>query len=158
MAQKLTFAYLKDRKDLIETCARWSFNEWGHYIPHRTLEDFIRWRKHYAIYDSELPLTLVAFLDDMPVGMCSLAKTRGILPELSPWLASLYVEPAYRKRGIGALLEQKICAIAQGLGYTHIYCFTSDKAVIPWYEKQGWQIREKSQVHNHEVTVLEKKL
>lgn len=158
VSHNFTFEYLKYRKDLIETCARWSFNEWGHYIPHRTLEDFIRWREQYAIHDTELPFTLVAFSDDIPVGMCSLAKTRGILPELSPWLASLYVTPANRNRGIGALLEKKICGRAKELGYTDVYCFTSDEAVIPWYEKQGWHIREKSRLRDHEVTVLEKML
>ncbi len=152
------FDYLKNHPDLIEVCARWSFEEWGHHVPDRTLEDFVRSREAYAQHDNQLLLTIVAFVDTVPVGMCSLAQTRGILPELSPWLAALFVVPSYRKRGIGGLLEGEICRIAVKLAFDSIYCFTSDQLVISWYEKHGWSVRETSWIHDHEVTVLEKKL
>ncbi len=92
--------------------------EWGHYTPDRSLDDFISSRKAYTQYTNQLPLTIVAFQADVPVGMCSLTKTRGILPELTLWLSALYVVPKYRNQGIGALLEKEIVTIALRVGYT----------------------------------------
>ncbi len=154
----ITFDYLKNQLNLVTTCAQWSYNEWGHYTPDRSLDDFISSRKAYVQYTDQLPLTIVAFQADVPVGMCSLTKTRGILPELTPWLAALYVVPKYRNQGIGALLEKEIGTIALRVGYTKIYCFTSDPLVISWYQDQGWKVREKNWMLDHEVTVLEKEL
>ncbi|KTD04422.1 GNAT family acetyltransferase [Legionella geestiana] len=36
------------------------------------------------LYESELPLTFVAFQDNKPVGMCSLRENDGIRPDLKP--------------------------------------------------------------------------
>lgn len=152
----VTIDFLKNHPNLVETCARWSFEEWGRYTPEKTLADFIASRKKYAQHDSKLPLTIIALIDDKPVGMCSLVETRGILPDLCPWLAALYVEPEYRNRGIGALLEEKIGDVAREFGYQKIYCFTSDKTVVPWYEKHGWLIREGGIMRDHEVVITEK--
>ncbi len=154
----LRFDFLKNHPEYIQTCAQWSFEEWGRYTPERTFDDFLEARRKYARYDNRVPFTLLVFSDDRLVGICSLAETRGILPELSPWLAALYVDPAYRKQGIGKLLERKISEIADSMGYENLYCFTSDEQVISWYLSQGWQVRQKSWIHDHEVTVLEKLL
>ncbi len=154
----ITFDYLKNHQYLVTTCAQWSYSEWGNYTPDRPLADFISSRKAYAQHTDQLPLTIVAFKDGVPVGMCSLTKTRGILPELTPWLAALYIVPDYRNQGIGVSLEQEIGAIALRMGYLKIYCFTSDPLIISWYQKQGWNVREKSWIRDHEVTVLEKEL
>ena len=90
--------------------------------------------------------------------MCSLTITRGIHPELSPWLAALYVVPVYRKQGIGGMLEKKICAVTAKMGYKSIYCFSSDPEIISWYEAHNWKVREANWLHDHEVTVMEKSL
>lgn len=149
--------YLKNHPDQIETCGTWAFKTWGHYTPDKNLKDYIESRKEY-LNENFLPFTLIAFNDAKPIGMCSLAKTRGILPGLTPWLAALYVELAFRGQGVGTLLEKDICQKARDMGYQKIYCFTSDKTVIPWYVKHGWQYRELSWIHDHEITVLEKDL
>src|ERR1700722_3080332 len=107
----ITFDYLKHHPEHIITCAQWSFSEWGYHTPERPLQDFIESRKKY-LNDDRLPLTLMAFDGTTPVGMCSLTESRGICPDLTPWLAALYVVPKYRNRGIGKQLEEKICTIA----------------------------------------------
>ncbi len=158
MAEQVTFDYLKNRPELIETCARWSFDQWGKFTSDKTLQDYIASRKKYARYDDKIPLTIIAFMDNVPVGMCSLSQNRGICPDLTPWLATLYVDHLYQKRNIGTLLEQHMCEIARKLGYNKLYCFTSNKSAVPWYIKRGWGIRGKEIIHNHEVTVLHKNL
>ncbi len=46
----ITFDYLKNQLNLVTTCAQWSYNEWGHYTPDRSLDDFISSRKAYTQY------------------------------------------------------------------------------------------------------------
>lgn len=149
--------YLKNHSEYVTLCAQWAFGEWGHYRPDLTLQTFIESQEKF-LNDGHLPLTLLAFDGNTPVGMCSLAETRGLLPGLSPWLASLYVLPECRNRKIGALLEEAVCAKARTMGFTKIYLFTSDLKNVSWYEKHGWRVLSKEWHINHEVTTMEKDL
>jgi GNAT superfamily N-acetyltransferase len=149
--------YLKNHTEHIITCATWSYKEWGHHRPGETLETFIESRKQY-LNDTTLPLTLIAFDNDTPVGMCSLAITRGLLPDLTPWLAALYVTRDHRNKKIGTLLEAEISKKALAMGFEKIYLFTSDLTIIPWYEKLGWSIKGAEWLRDHTVTVMEKEL
>jgi len=126
MKNRITIDYLKNHSEHVTTCAQWSFNQWGHYTPQRSLQDFIDSRKQY-LNDDILPLTLLAFDDQTPIGMVSLAKGKDICLSLFPWLSTIYVIPQYRNKGIGSLLEGKICEKARQMGYKKIYCYTSDK-------------------------------
>ncbi len=148
--------YLKNHPKYVTLCAQWAFNEWGHYKPTDTLETFIASREKYL--NEHIPFTLLAFDGEIPVGMCSLAETRGLLPGLTPWLAALYVTPDYRNQKIGTLLEETICEKARSMGFKKIYLFTSDVNVIPWYEKHNWEVLSKEWLINHEVTTMEKDL
>lgn len=157
MKNEIIIDYLKNHPEHVITCAQWSFSEWGHYTPQRTLENFIESRKEY-LNDDTLPLTLLAFDGKVPVGMCSLGKSKDILPQLLPWIPTLYVVPEYRGQGVGSLLEAKICEKARDMGYNKIYCYTSDTTVIPWYEKLSWRKKSTEWLRNHYVTVMEKDL
>lgn len=153
----ITIEYLKDHPEYITTCATWSHEEWGHHRPGDTVEAFIASRKEY-LNDEKLPLTLIALENCTPVGMCSLAITRGVLPELTPWLAALYVKKDHRNKNIGRKLEKAICDKALELGFKKIYLFTSDATIIPWYENLDWRIRGDEWLRDHTVTVMEKDL
>jgi RimJ/RimL family protein N-acetyltransferase len=150
--------YLRNYPDYVQTCALWSFNTWGHRTPDRSLDDFIASRQEY-LNNTQLPLTLIALVDNKPVGMCSLSKIQKIRSDLKPWLGTLFVQENYRNRGIGGLLESSICQLAINMKYTDIYCYTSDKSVISWYENHNWKQFATDYVHdNVEVTILKKKL
>jgi GNAT superfamily N-acetyltransferase len=153
----IEFKYLKDCPEHVTTCAQWSFNSWGKYTPHRTFEDYLESRKEH-LNDDSLPLTIVAFSDQTPIGMCSLVPSRDADLTLTPWFATLYVEPEFREQKIATALEKAICEKARSMGYTKIYSFNSDPTVVPWYEKLGWKQRNVQELYNHEVTVLEKEL
>ncbi|KTC72581.1 GNAT family acetyltransferase [Legionella birminghamensis] len=58
------------------------------WAPEFSLEQ-ARARFQTHMNDGEMPLTMVAFADGMPVGMCSLRKNDGIRPDLCPWLGGL---------------------------------------------------------------------
>lgn len=149
--------YLKNHPEYITTCAEWSYAGWGKYTPQKTLKDYVTSREKY-LNDNSLPLTLLAFDGAKPIGMCSLVKNRGILLTLSPWLAGLYVLPEYRNQGIDEALERATCQKAKGMGYSKIYCFTSDIDLVPWYVKHGWKIHGTDRLHNQDVTILEKSI
>lgn len=157
MKEKITIDYLKNHPEHVITCAQWSFGQWGHHTPERTLQSFIESRKAY-LNDTTIPFTLLACIDKTPIGMVSLAASKDICQDLMPWLSTIYVTPEQRGKGIGTLLEETICTKAKGMGYEKIYCYTSDKTVIPWYEKLHWKKKSTQWLHNHEVTVMEKDL
>lgn len=68
-----------------------------------TLADLLR---AHLVRD-QIPLTLVASLNRCPVGTATLlahdVETEE-WPDLTPWLAAVYVMPEYRRRGVGAAL------------------------------------------------------
>ena len=54
----------------------------------------------------------------------------------SPWLASLYVAPEQRGRGLGARLVHAAVDAAAGQGIDQLFLFTPDHA--KFYERLGW--------------------
>ena len=81
-----------------------------------------------------IPLSLLA-LDGVPAGTVNLiacdSKAR---PDLTPWLAALYVEPGHRGKGIGAALVRRLTAEAARIGCREMFLETD----IPgFYERLG---------------------
>jgi N-acetylglutamate synthase-like GNAT family acetyltransferase len=76
--------------------------------------------------------------------------------DLSPWLASVYVDPPFRNRGIGASLVQRVAQEARTLGFPTLYLFTPDRAAF--YANLGWQVVERDEWNGCQVTVMELKL
>jgi N-acetylglutamate synthase-like GNAT family acetyltransferase len=59
-------------------------------------------------------------------------------PDLSPWLAAVYVVPEYRHPGIGAALVNAIVAKATALGVGALYLSTVGREAF--YARLGWQV------------------
>lgn len=102
-----------------------------------------------------LPLTLVAFDQKRPVGMCSLRESDGIRPDLTPWLGSIVVDPAYQKRGIGQRLIDATKAKARDFGFERLYLFAFDLTIPAYYTRLGWVTLGMDQCMGHPVTVME---
>lgn len=148
--------YLADHKELIPILARWMHEEWGYLYPEHTIEIRERLVAERSNKD-RIPLTLVAIEDGKPVGtVCLMAHDMDTRPELTPWLASLYVEKNHRRRGIGARLVAAIEAEAARLGVKQLYLFTPDQE--KFYARLGWSLREKTDYRGAVVSVMEKKI
>ena len=73
-------------------------------------------------------------------------------PALNPWLASLYVAPSARRRGIGAALVQAACRAAEGLACPRLYLFT--ESAQDYFERAGFRAHASAVTQGHPVTVM----
>lgn len=62
-------------------------------------------------------------------------------PDLGPWVAAVWVEPGFRRRGIGAALvrEASAEAFARGVERLYLHCRAARRT---FYERLGWRLFE----------------
>jgi|GEM_PF-490847 len=123
---------------------------WVPEIPMERVKQ--RFQEH--LNENQLPLTLVAFRDGQPVGMCSLRDNDGIRLDLTPWLGSLVVHPDYQRQGIALKLINAIKQKAKQLGFSQLFLFAFDPTLPDYYSKQGWERMGVDRVKEHEVNVM----
>lgn len=102
-----------------------------------------------------IPSTLVA-LDDTGDWLGSVSLLREDhpqVPQYSPWLASLYVRPPVRGRGIGQALVGRAVSEAGALGVGRLYLYCT-AAVAGWYRQLGWQHHQSLQLGPLALQVL----
>jgi len=127
-------------------CANWRHEAFGIPLPDsfRQLEELAA-RQDYEI-------TLIAELGEYPAGICMFVRQElEFAHELSPWLASLYVVPAFRKNGIGRALVKAIEDYARNIGENRLHLYTID--ADRFYLKCGWVQSERFE-QGGETTVL----
>lgn len=144
--------YLVDCQEAIPLIASWLFDEWGRFLPGSSFEGGVA-RLHERLHRDQLPLTLVAMEAGAAIGTVSLIfcdmETR---PDLSPWLASFYVVPDHRRRGIGSELLEGAVGGAKRLGIDSLFLFTDSSQAL--YAKHGWQTVEPCIYRNREVVIM----
>ncbi|WP_305806227.1 GNAT family N-acetyltransferase [Stenotrophomonas sp. YIM B06876] len=87
-----------------------------------------------------IPVTWLAEDADGWLGSISLLhEDHADVPSYSPWLASLYVQPSARGRGIARALVNHCVAEAarRGIARLYLYC---DAPMLAFYQRQGWQV------------------
>jgi N-acetylglutamate synthase-like GNAT family acetyltransferase len=130
---------LSTRPDFAEICASWSYGSWGCHTPDASIYKSIENYKERAANKDQLPSTWVACENQKCAGMASLVECDNEeRKDLFPWLASVFVHPDFRKRGIASMLVQHIYGEAKKQGYKNLYLFTPDAEKL--YEKNGWRI------------------
>lgn len=127
------------------------------WLPDIPLERVIQ-RFDDHLNDNTLPLSFVALDADKPVGMCSLRINDGIRSDITPWLGSLVVDPAYQKQGIGKKLIDATKNKARDLGFTKLYLFAFDPTILNYYSNLGWTVIGMDEFKGHSVTVMESDL
>jgi N-acetylglutamate synthase-like GNAT family acetyltransferase len=123
----------------VATLAGWHHAQWGHLYSHWTHAVALAELEEHASRVAGLPTTLVALDAGELLGSVSLVLEDA--PELSehgsPWLASLYVKPEARGRGIGARLVRAAVARAAAEGVEELFLFTPEHR--EFYRHLGWQ-------------------
>jgi GNAT superfamily N-acetyltransferase len=153
----VTVEYLADHREFIPTVARWLHAEWGHLRPGETVEDRAA-RVEGACGHCQVPTTFVALAGDQLLGSASLVEhdmtTRR---DLSPWLASVFVAPEHRRRGVGAALVERVVREARTLDTPRLYLYTPGSGAL--YLRLGWSFVERTFYRelwgDHEVTIME---
>jgi len=134
----ISYDWLVDRAGATERLAAWHHAEWSDLAPGWSLAEATRELQEH-LGRGTVPSTLVALAGPDPIGSASLLATDfSDLPSLGPWLASVYVLPEFRKRGVGGVLVDRIVAAARELQLPRLYLFTT--ATERWYSQRGWRV------------------
>ncbi|WP_410013668.1 GNAT family N-acetyltransferase [Sodalis sp. C49] len=83
-----------------------------------------------------LPITFIALDDGRPVGTVGLWRSDLLSrQDLTPWLAALYVDEAYRERGLGRQLQAFVQDFSRRAGFGSLYLYAT---FTGYYERHGW--------------------
>jgi L-amino acid N-acyltransferase YncA len=144
--------YLAEDIRAIRQVAGWLYREWGHLSMGTTPETAMR-RVAERAGRRAIPLTLVARENGVAIGTASLiAHDMRTRLDITPWVASVYLLPSYRGRGVGVALCRRAVREAHRLGFRRIYLFTDDKA--DFYKKQAWKEIRQSAYRRKIVTIM----
>lgn len=152
-------AYLADQPHYADEVADGTWRLWGYLleadgIDDETFRDMVRSR---AVKD-RLPLTLVASDAGKLAGAISLKlEEPGTMPGLSPWIGGLFVNQAWRGRGLGRelLVQAELAAAALGVQTLYLSCEAHNEA---FYARLGWRVRDRVMSCGDQVALMEKLL
>ncbi len=148
--------YLADRPEAIPVIARWLHDEFRDFIPGKPVEYVIE-MLHGRLNHDAIPLGILAIADGEIIGTVSLKDhDMDIRNDLTPWLASLYVNGKYRNRGVGRYLVQTIQDIARKFGVRELYLYTPEAECF--YGRIGWIRLEQVTYHSKDVVIMKIKL
>jgi GNAT superfamily N-acetyltransferase len=125
-----------ERPDLAPITARW---RWEAFFRDsgRPLEEILAGAARTAAEPRLMSHTFVLLADDEPIGTASLAAhDLDERPDLSPWLAGVFIVPHARGKGHVARLIHAVEARAAGAGIPRLWLYTSQAERI--YARLGW--------------------
>ena len=140
--------------------AEWHFAEWGHLYPTGV------WNTEIAMAEFErmasatsVDRTWVAFDGETRrtqdvLGSVSLMASDDLAgyEHLTPWLASMFVAPAARGRGVASALVEHLMAAAREDGYDAVHLFTSGQA--EFWAARGWRTLAEVTIAGHPAVVM----
>jgi predicted N-acetyltransferase YhbS len=142
-----------------------------HFAPQLAAWHHAEWRRHYASWTMEqaeaqlrshmghcrIPTTFVALEEGCVLGSVSLLEADLDGHEhLSPWLASLFVIPAKRGRGLGKMLVARVVQEASNLGFPALYLWTPGQQA--YYERLHWECIAHTLHRDGEIAIMRRTL
>jgi GNAT superfamily N-acetyltransferase len=136
---KISIVSTCERPDLAPLVARWLWDAFWRRNGH-SFETTLR-----AVEDSVtaqfMPRTFVVLVVDEPVGTASLAAhDLEERPDLTPWLAGVFVEPHARGQGLAAHLIIAVEEECRKASISTLWLYTNTAERI--YRRAGWQTVE----------------
>ncbi|HKP98465.1 MAG TPA: GNAT family N-acetyltransferase [Fibrobacteria bacterium] len=148
----MQISHVKYFQNWIPIIAKWIYEEWAYAFPLRTLMD-IQKTLFGRMNENEMPITLIAHDERGVLGTASLkASDMEILPELTPWLSSVFVHPDHRGEGVATALVAEIEKIARQQGFSRLYVFNPISQGV--FEKLGWSVLQTVQYGGKELAIL----
>jgi GNAT superfamily N-acetyltransferase len=137
LKRHLRIESIADHLDLVAVIARWHWEEWGHADPEGSLAAWTEGLRQRTNRES-IPTTYVALAGDELLGSVTLVENdMATRRDLAPWLAGLYVAPAFRGRGVGSALTRHAVRRAAVMGVQRLYLHTATAS--RFYEQLGWR-------------------
>ncbi len=144
----LRIEYLPDNAAIISTLAEWHSGMW----PHGSFE-YRKMLLRSQVGSRGIPTTFVAISGKALLGSASLVRQDlKVRQELSPWMATVFVGPEYRKLGAGSALVKQVVKEAARLKTEALYLFTPDKE--KFYLSLGWSLIERIHHRNEEQSIM----
>jgi len=115
--------------------------------------DYISGRLRENMNATPIPFALVAHDGETFLGMASvIASDLAERPQLTPWVAAVWVEPQARRRGVGGELVHRATLDCFALGVSRAYlCARPQRSAF--YERLGWIAIERK-VGPHHLSVF----
>ncbi len=139
----------------IPRLAEWHHQEWSYLNPDLTVSQRAEWMQSY-LSDDLVPSTFIALREQLLGSAAIIEHDLETRPDLSPWLASVFVAPEHRGQGIGTKLVIHVMEKVREAGILVLYLFTPDKE--GFYQKLGWQTLSKETFRDHPITVMQANL
>lgn len=148
---------LKQQPQHILAIAVWHFREWAHLNPGRN-EAWLQEDMQCYLTDAFIPSMFIAVGDSGAVQGTSsiIAHDLAARPDLTPWLANVYVDASQRGKGLGKRLVLHAMQQAKQAGMSTLYLFTPDQQAF--YARLGWQYLCTEYLHGHAETVMQIRL
>lgn len=152
----LQIDYLEDHRRAIPKLAELHHAEWQTVTPGLSVADRIAGFEARARRGS-IPTGFVAVVEDAVVGMaCLVACDIESHCHLTPWLATVLVEPGCRRRGVGTALVIRATDEAIKFGVRDLFLFTFDRQ--SFYARLGWETLEPATYAGRHGTVMSRRL
>lgn len=145
---------LRQCPQYLEQLATWHHEEWANLNPGQSLEQRLVSMQDY-LGKKVIPSTFVALGEDNETLMGSAALIENDMdtrPDLTPWLASVFVAPAFRRQGVGRALINRVIQHCYHNQIPRLYLFTPDQE--RFYATSGWQTLGHCEYRNHDITVM----
>ncbi|WP_372508776.1 GNAT family N-acetyltransferase [Pseudalkalibacillus decolorationis] len=124
---------MQKRMDLFEKAVAVFWEQWGNKDNYNFYYDCI---SHSCKTTDEIPRFYIAVKDERIIGTYAMLRNDlNSRQDLYPWLACLYVDPAYRGQEIGSKLLQHSLFETSKKGFKKLYLTTD---LDGYYEKYGW--------------------
>ena len=115
--------------------------------------DYISTRLRENMEATPIPFALVAHDGERFLGTSSvIASDLEERPQLSPWIAAVWVEEDARRRGIGAALVNRAAQDCFALGVSRAYLCARPR-MTGFYEALGWTVVERK-IGPHHLSVF----
>lgn len=142
--------------EFLSELARLHFEEWRHLTPGKTLADRIRKLRAMAASD-EMPFMVVAFDGRQLIGSAALVyEDMTTRKDLSPWLASVFVKPEFRRKGIAKTLVGYIEKRAAQRNIRRLFLFTEHARGL--YADLGWADLQACEYQGADVVIMSREL
>ena len=144
---------IREEPGLIDILSEYHQREWGHLCPGETLEGR-KGRMRIFLKDEFIPTMYVAKKNDNPVGSVAIVENdMDTKPEITPWMAFVYVFPEYRRKGLGSVLVKHIMDKSREKGIKKMYLFTETQE--NFYLSLGWKSISREKYHGSNVVIMD---